>query len=130
VFHQHRLEIVPTYRDLATTHTPWAYEGWHGAQEGGLGLLQASLPVRLHSFGNSGRLCGVFVIPEVLPAPNPWLGLAYFIPTVLELYVLRFYWKRIPSYPRDVQPKVRANILGAFSLVIVVAGVILRMIKW
>lgn len=69
------------------------------------------------------------MIPEILPAPNPWLALLYFIPTALELYVVAVYWKRIPTYPREAQPKVRSNVLGALALVLVAAGIVLQMIK-
>lgn len=69
------------------------------------------------------------MIPEVLPAPNWWLALLYFVPTLAELYIVAVYWRRVPTYPEESQPKARSNVIGAFCMVLLVAAIVLQMIK-
>jgi hypothetical protein len=49
---------------------------------------------------------------KILPAPTWWFALLYFVPTILELYVVYVWWRRVPSYAVADQPRIRSNVLG------------------
>jgi hypothetical protein len=66
---------------------------------------------------------------RILPAPTWWFALLYFVPTLVELYVVYVWWKRVPSYAVADQPRVRSNVLGATALIFAVAGIVALMLK-
>ena len=68
-------------------------------------------------------------IPQVLPAPNPWVALLYLIPSAIMTAGVVIKWRRVKTYPVEIQQQARIGTLRFALLTAIMFTVVLAMIK-
>jgi hypothetical protein len=67
---------------------------------------------------------------QILPAPSIWLGLVYFVPSVLGFIIWCILWRRMPSIPSEKRAVYKSNLLGFIALELALTGVVITLIRW
>lgn len=69
-------------------------------------------------------------MPTLLPAPNVFATLLYYIPTLAEVIVFAVLWKRRLAVPASERARYRANVLGYLAIVMALTGAVTLLIRW
>lgn len=69
-------------------------------------------------------------IPQVLPAPRPWVGLVYLIPGLIGIAFALIRLKRAQLYPEEERGKAFRTSLQLLALFILLTSVTGSLVQW